>query len=144
MSVDGSSANEDEKVVAKIVETTANSIYHDFFPEGQVSYTLAEALRENRLGGELKDFGRRVFWVSLSYLIGGVAQWNGEYVKITGIDQGEDPNKFPNGLVDLNFGEELIEGGTFAAGGLSECCTLQNLCEIKKEKHFQRWMRPSQ
>ncbi len=117
MSGDGKSANENRKVATENVETTGSSKHHDFFPEGAVSYTLAEAIKENRLGGELKDFGRRVFWVSLSYLMGGVAQWNGEYVKITGIDQGEDPNKFPNGLADLNFGEELIEGGTFAAGG---------------------------
>lgn len=117
MSVDGNGVNEDGINVGEVVLAGDRSKYHDFFPEGKVSYTLAEAIKENRLGGEIKDFGRRVFWVSMSYLLGGITQWNGEYVKITGIDQGEDPNKFPNGLADLNFGEELIEGGTFAAGG---------------------------
>lgn len=91
--------------------------YDDFFSEGQVSYALAEAIRESRLGGGIVDFGRRMFMISVSYLVSGYYQYQGEILKITGDDVGEDPLKFPGGIADIKFTEELIEAGTFAAGG---------------------------
>ena len=91
--------------------------YHDFFPEGKVGYTLAEAIREKRDTVNLKDISRKTIYVVLSFVLGGVTQWFGELVKITGEDPGEDPMKFPNGLKDLNWAQELLEGGPFYAGG---------------------------
>lgn len=100
-----------------VTENPESSRFHDFFPEGEASYTLAEAIRENRLGGGLKDFARRTLWISLSYLISGWYQYQGEIYKVTGVDAGEDPLKFTGGVESISFPEELIEAGTSAGLG---------------------------
>jgi hypothetical protein len=66
-----------------------------------------------------KFFGavRRTLYIGMSYALGGWSQWEGEFYKITGVDRGEDPNKFPDGIKSLSMKEEFLEGGVSAAIG---------------------------
>ncbi len=110
--------------------------YDDFFPEGEVSYTLAEVIRENRLGGNIVDFGRRIFMLAVSSYVSGIYQYQGEIYKITGIDAGEDPMKFPGGVSSINFAEEVIEAGTFSAAGAIAGLYLGKLLRNKEGEHM--------